>query len=84
MIEPKQISISISDNGIGIQKEVKNKLFNPFFTTKSVGKGTGLGLSIAYQVIVEMHGGEIICSSDGGKGATFTITLNTRPQKKAG
>lgn len=82
VIDQQRISISISDNGIGIQEEVKHKLFNPFFTTKPVGKGTGLGLSIAYQIIGEMHGGEISCCSDQGGGATFKITLNTRPQKK--
>ncbi|HIK13509.1 MAG TPA: PAS domain S-box protein [Oscillatoriaceae cyanobacterium M33_DOE_052] len=84
VIDDQRITISISDNGIGIQAEAKQKLFNPFFTTKAVGKGTGLGLSIAYQVIVEMHGGEIICCSDQGSGTTFKITLNTRTQKKAG
>ncbi|BBD62819.1 putative histidine kinase (plasmid) [Nostoc sp. HK-01] len=54
-----RISISITDNGIGIPKEIRSKLFEPFFTTKPVGKGTGLGLFVSYQIVVEKHGGNI-------------------------
>lgn len=66
------IEISISDTGSGIHKDVRDKIFNPFFTTKS--NGTGLGLSIVYQIIRE-HGGQIDIESEEGKGTTFTIFL---------
>lgn len=49
------VTISIKDNGMGINETLRSKLFNPFFTTKPVGKGTGLGLAISYQVITEKH-----------------------------
>jgi signal transduction histidine kinase len=68
------LEISISDNGTGMSDEVREKIFQPFFTTKEVGKGTGLGLSISLG-IVEEHGGTLSCSSQPGQGATFTIVL---------
>ncbi|MDI1324093.1 MAG: ATP-binding protein [Algoriphagus sp.] len=70
----KSLKIAIFDNGIGIPPEIKDKIFNPFFTTKPNGKGTGLGLSLAYD-IMKAHGGEIKAESELGKGATFTLTL---------
>jgi len=66
--------ISISDNGIGIKDEIKDKIFYPFFTTKTVGEGTGLGLAISYG-IVQNHGGEIIAESGKEHGSTFRIRL---------
>ncbi len=48
---------------------------DPFFTTKPVGKGTGLGLSISYQIVVEQHGGTLICKSEPGEGTEFKIML---------
>jgi two-component system NtrC family sensor kinase len=73
------ITISITDNGTGIQPENMDKLFTPFFTTKEIGKGTGLGLPIIYG-IVKMHKGDIIVKSNvdpaaGATGTTFTITI---------
>lgn len=68
------IMITFSDNGIGIPKEVINKLFDPFFTTKPVGKGTGLGLSVSYQ-IVEKHQGKLWCESTPQEGTKFVIEL---------
>lgn len=68
------LKISIVDNGIGIPAGIKDKIFNPFFTTKPSGKGTGLGLSLAYD-IVKAHGGEIKVESEEGKGANFNLTL---------
>ena len=70
----KGLKIAIFDNGIGIPPDIKDKIFNPFFTTKPNGKGTGLGLSLAYD-IVKVHGGEIKAESEVGKGSTFTLTL---------
>ncbi len=68
------VEISISDNGVGIEDVIKDKIFYPFFTTKAVGEGTGLGLAISYG-IVQNHGGEIIAESGKGSGSTFRIRL---------
>jgi signal transduction histidine kinase/ligand-binding sensor domain-containing protein len=68
------IEISVKDNGNGIPKEIKNKIFQPFFTTKATGQGTGLGLSLSYE-IVKAHGGEIIVESQEGEGSDFVIRL---------
>ena len=54
-----KVEIRIRDNGIGIPPEVKEKMFNPFFTTKPAGEGTGLGLSITHDIIVKQHSGSI-------------------------
>jgi signal transduction histidine kinase len=70
--------IRIQDNGPGMSPEVKEKIFNPFFTTKPVGKGTGLGLSVAYQIIVNKHGGVLNCYSELGHGTEFVIHLPIR------
>jgi PAS domain S-box-containing protein len=69
------VRIWIKDNGLGMTEEVKQKLFNPFFTTKPSGKGTGLGLSISYQIIVEKHGGYLQCISTYGQGTEFIIEI---------
>ncbi len=66
--------IEIKDNGKGMSEETKDKIFNPFFTTKPVGQGTGLGLSISYKVI-KNHKGTITVDSEEGQGTTFTIKL---------
>ncbi len=62
------------DNGEGMKKEVANKIFEPFYTTKEVGKGTGLGLSIVYGIIKE-HNGTIHCESELNRGTSFTIKI---------
>ncbi|MEH1921730.1 sensor histidine kinase [Nostoc sp.] len=67
--------IRIADNGSGMTEAVKERLFNPFFTTKPVGKGTGLGLSISYQIVVEKHGGTLRCVSEPGQGTEFLIEI---------
>jgi len=74
------LTIRIADTGVGIPPEVQSRLFQPFFTTKSVGKGTGLGLSISYQVITETHHGSLQCHSQPGQGTEFVIQipLNSR------
>jgi signal transduction histidine kinase len=69
-----QIEISVRDNGDGIPEEIKNKIFQPFFTTKPTRQGTGLGLSLAYD-IVKAHGGELKVETKEGEGAKFTIIL---------
>jgi predicted ATPase/signal transduction histidine kinase/tRNA A-37 threonylcarbamoyl transferase component Bud32 len=71
----KLLSISVEDNGLGMTKEVKERIFDHLFTTKRVGKGTGLGLAIAYQIVVEKHGGAIEVDSQPGLGATFIISI---------
>ena len=71
----KFVEIKIADNGPGITEEVKERIFDTFFTTKPIGKGTGMGLSISYQIIVERHKGELSCNSELGKGTEFTIRL---------
>ena len=69
------VRISIADNGSGMTEEVRTRVFDPFFTTKAVGKGTGLGLSISYQIVVEKHGGKLMCISTPGQGAEFVIEI---------
>nr|MDA3945010.1 ATP-binding protein [Bacteroidota bacterium] len=71
-----QIEISVKDNGSGIPEEIKNKIFQPFFTTKPTGDGTGLGLSLSYD-IVKAHSGSFKVESLISEGTTFTITLPT-------
>lgn len=71
------ICIEIKDNGPGIDKNVLNRIFEPFYTTKSAGSGTGLGLSISYFIITENHSGKMNVESESGKGTKFTITLPT-------
>jgi predicted ATPase/signal transduction histidine kinase len=69
------VLISLKDNGVGIPEDVKNKIFDHLFTTKSIGKGTGLGLAIAYQIIVDKHSGSIHVNSSPNQGAEFVIRL---------
>ncbi|PSL04347.1 phospho-acceptor domain-containing protein [Cecembia rubra] len=69
-----KIEISIKDNGPGIPEAIKDKIFQPFFTTKPTGQGTGLGLSLSYD-IVKAHGGEIRVASKEGEGTVFTLVL---------
>jgi signal transduction histidine kinase len=69
------VEIRVRDNGIGIPEEVKDKLFQPFFTTKPTGEGTGLGLSISYDIVVQQHGGSISVDSKVGEYSEFTIRL---------
>lgn len=69
------VLIKIADNGLGILPEIKEKIFDLFFTTKEVGKGTGLGLSISYEIIVQKHGGQLLCNSQLDQGTEFMIEL---------
>jgi signal transduction histidine kinase len=69
------VQIRIRDNGAGIPEEVKEKMFNPFFTTKPAGEGTGLGLSICHDIIVKQHGGSIDVATEPDVFTEFIITL---------
>jgi signal transduction histidine kinase len=70
----KAIELTVRDNGGGIPAEIRDKIFQPFFTTKPTGQGTGLGLSLSYD-IVKAHGGSITAESKEGEGTEFTIKL---------
>jgi two-component system, NtrC family, sensor kinase len=69
------VEIRIRDNGTGIPADVKDKIFNPFFTTKPAGEGTGLGLSMSHDIIVKQHGGSIDVTTEPGQFTEFTIVL---------
>jgi signal transduction histidine kinase len=69
------ITISVSDNGNGIPEKVKDKIFQPFFTTKPTGQGTGLGLSMSYDIVTKSHGGKLKVETAENKGTTFIIEL---------
>ena len=68
------VTITVTDNGSGIPSSIKEKIFQPFFTTKPTGSGTGLGLSLSYDII-KAHGGELKVESGEGEGTTFIIQL---------
>jgi signal transduction histidine kinase len=70
-----RVEIRIRDNGTGIPLEVKEKMFNPFFTTKPAGEGTGLGLSMSHDIVVKQHGGKIDVDTEPGAFTEFIITL---------
>jgi two-component system NtrC family sensor kinase len=70
-----RVEIRIRDNGTGIPPEVREKMFNPFFTTKPAGEGTGLGLSISHDIIVKQHSGSIEVDTEPGLFTEFRIIL---------
>ena len=69
------VEIRVRDNGTGIPPEIKDKLFQPFFTTKPTGEGTGLGLSISWDIVTQQHGGTLTVDSRDGEFTEFTIRL---------
>jgi signal transduction histidine kinase len=80
-----RVEIRIRDNGSGIPPEVKDKMFNPFFTTKPPGEGTGLGLSLSHDIIVKQHGGSIEVDTRPGEFTEFRVVLpRTAAASKAG
>jgi two-component system, cell cycle sensor histidine kinase and response regulator CckA len=72
--EGEYVGVDVQDTGSGIPKDILDKIWEPFFSTKEVGKGTGLGLSMVYGII-KQTGGYIFCESEVGKGTTFRILL---------
>jgi signal transduction histidine kinase len=72
------IKITVRDNGTGIPPDIRDRLFQPFFTTKPTGEGTGLGLSISYDIVTQQHGGTITADSKPGAYTEFTIRLPRR------
>jgi signal transduction histidine kinase len=71
----KAVEVRVRDNGGGIPADIRDKLFQPFFTTKPTGEGTGLGLSISYEIVTKQHRGTIEVSSTPGEGTEFTVCL---------
>lgn len=80
-VEHGEAVICIRDTGAGIPETLRSRIFEPFFTTKDVGKGTGQGLAISYSVVVDKHGGRLVCDSTQGEGSTFYVYL---PLTRAG
>ncbi|MGA8892193.1 MAG: PAS domain S-box protein [Anaeromyxobacteraceae bacterium] len=80
---PGMARIDVSDDGVGITPEVMKRMFDPFFTTRSVGQGMGLGLAICH-AIVTAHGGHVGATSEPGKGSTFRVELPAAPDPTPG
>ena len=74
MPDTSRVRFSVTDQGAGISSSARDKIFQPFFTTKSIGKGTGLGLPISYG-IVKMHNGNIWYDTEPGVGTTFYVEI---------
>jgi signal transduction histidine kinase len=70
-----KVEVKVKDNGNGIPDSIKDKIFQPFFTTKPAGQGTGLGLSLSYDIITKGHGGELRVATTEGEGSKFIIQL---------
>jgi PAS domain S-box-containing protein len=78
------VEVRVRDNGVGISSEHREKLFQPFFTTKPTGEGTGLGLSISFDIVAQQHGGTITVDSEVGQFTEFTVRLPRRQHLAAG
>ena len=70
-----KVIITVRDNGMGIPEQVKDKIFQPFFTTKPTGQGTGLGLSMSYDIVTKGHGGQLTVNTQEGEYTEFNIVL---------
>ncbi len=75
------VEIRIRDNGMGIPADVREKIFNPFFTTKPTGQGTGLGLSISHDIVVQQHGGQLEVETEPGEFTEFIVRLPRQGKK---
>ena len=73
--DKEKVEIVVKDNGVGISEAIREKIFQPFFTTKPTGQGTGLGLSLSYEIITKGHGGELKVDTKEGEGCEFIIQL---------
>ena len=73
ILDPRSVTLRVTDNGPGIPEAIRDKIFQPFFTTKPTGQGTGLGLSLSYDIVTKGHGGEIKVESKAGEGSTFIV-----------
>jgi signal transduction histidine kinase len=80
----ESVEVRVRDNGIGVPPENRDKLFQPFFTTKPTGEGTGLGLSISYEIVTQQHGGTITVDSEVGGFTEFTVRLPRQRHALAG
>jgi signal transduction histidine kinase len=78
-----RIEVRIRDNGAGIPLAIREKIFNPFFTTKPAGEGTGLGLSMSHDIVVKQHAGTIDLVTEPGAFTEFIITLPRTTSAKA-
>ncbi|MFK7907288.1 MAG: ATP-binding protein [Chitinophagales bacterium] len=74
-VQNQMVVIKIRDNGMGIPKDIREQIFNPFFTTKPAGMGTGLGLSLTYDIVVQVHQGKLLVNSEKGEFTEFIIEL---------
>mgnify|MGYP000751906196 FL=1 len=74
-VQGRFVQVRIRDNGPGIPAHIRNRIFEPFYTTKATGKGTGLGLSISYDLIVQKYGGALDVTSSDGEHTEFTISV---------
>jgi len=79
----ESVEVRVRDNGIGVPPEHRDKLFQPFFTTKPTGEGTGLGLSISYEIVTQQHGSTIKVDSKVGDFPEFTVRLPRRARAVA-
>ena len=77
------VEVRIRDNGLGIPADVRDRIFNPFFTTKPTGQGTGLGLSISHDIIVQEHGGQLEVETAPGEFTEFVVRLPRQWRKSA-
>jgi len=80
----ESVEVRVRDNGVGVPLENRDKLFQPFFTTKPTGEGTGLGLSISYEIVTQQHGGSITVDSEVGDFTEFTVRLPRRSRAVSG
>jgi PAS domain S-box-containing protein len=78
------VEVRVRDNGTGIAPAIRDKLFQPFFTTKPTGEGTGLGLSISYDIVTQQHGGSLTVDSEPGAFTEFTVRLPRLPHQATG